>query len=200
MKKIFAAALLALMIQCVSVWPQEPERIREEVEVINVEVPVRVYYKKKPVKGLKKEDFKLLIDGKEREIHGFYQVRKQIKTSSTAPGSPRLFVLIFNVSSDNPELVNGLHDLFENVIRPGDRLIVLTNNIYLKEKTVEDPQKEMEKLKKIVTMETLKMKQVLVSLESNLRYMASSFKTATNQEGARVERDIEGAISRFIEE
>jgi hypothetical protein len=200
MKKIFAAAALALIILCFTALGQEPERIREEVEVINVEVPVRVYYKKKPIKGLKKEDFKLFIGGKEREIHGFYQVQKQIKTSSTTTGSPRLFVLVFNVSSDNPQLLNGLHDLFENVIRPGDRLIVLTNNIYIKEKTVADPQRELEKLKKIVKVETLKMKQVLISLESNMRYMASSFGTATSQEGTRVERDIEGPIARFIDD
>jgi hypothetical protein len=41
---------------------QEQEKIIEEVEVVNIEVPVRVFSKGAPVGGLKKSDFKLLVN------------------------------------------------------------------------------------------------------------------------------------------
>jgi len=70
------------------------EKIVEEVAVTNIEVPVRVFHEEKPVTGLKKENFKLLVNGREREINGFFEHRQTIVTSSP---SPRLFLLIFNI-------------------------------------------------------------------------------------------------------
>jgi hypothetical protein len=161
-------------------WPaftsaQETERVHEEIEVVNVEVPLRVFFKKKPVKGLQKSDFTLFIDGKEREINGFYEVRKKIENAPTK-GEPRLYVLIFNVLTHVEELEKGLDTLFGKIIRPGDRVMVLTNTMYLKDKALADPADYLEKLKKILHMEWLKMKQTISILEYNLRYLASSFK------------------------
>ncbi|MCK4942314.1 MAG: hypothetical protein KAS65_01995 [Candidatus Aminicenantes bacterium] len=44
---------------------EDQDMIREEVRVVNVEVPVRVVYKGKPVANLKRSDFKLYESGKE---------------------------------------------------------------------------------------------------------------------------------------
>ena len=46
-------------------YDQNQENIREEVQVINIEVPVRVYHKGEPVLNLTREDFKL-FEGKQR--------------------------------------------------------------------------------------------------------------------------------------
>ncbi len=55
--------------------------MREDIVVLNVEVPVRVMYKGKLVDNLKKSDFRLFENGKEQEINGFYLVRKKNEKS-----------------------------------------------------------------------------------------------------------------------
>jgi hypothetical protein len=176
---------------------QEHERIREEVEVVNIEVPVRVFYKKKPVKGLKKKDFKLFLDGKEWEINGFYEVRKKLKRESTGQ-APRLFVLVFNVSSPvGSDLERAMQVFFTQVIRPKDRLMVLTNNIFLNDHPVEDPGQEMKKLKKILDIESKRIQFKLLSLETSLRYIASNLKFEIKDSGRR---DPGNSIRRFIDD
>ena len=212
MNKAIVLIIMGVMIQFTMVkgqgQEQETGRIREEIEVVNIEVPVRVYAKKKPVKGLQKSDFKLFVDKKEYAINGFYEVRKKIDTPE-GQREPRLYVLIFNVLSEADEMGKGLDTLFGNVIQPGDRVMTLTNNMYLKDKVIADPKDYLEKLKKILHMEWLKMKQALSSLEYNLRYLASSFKmsmkTPEQRTGGRgiafndPERQ-ELIVTRFIED
>ena len=204
MKRIFLTGLAAALI--LGFFPagaqekEEPRQVLEEIEVVNVEVPVRVFAKKNPVKGLKKEDFKLYIDGEEREIHGFFEVRKKISTPPEAH-MPRLFVLMFNVSSYGLDLEKGLHTFFEKVIRPGDRLMVMTNNVFLNERRVDDPKKEMEKIIKILDIETARMGQGIRSLEFNLRYLATSFQLdfQNTGKGGRSAAHDEAVIRRFID-
>jgi hypothetical protein len=176
---------------------QEHKRIREEVEVVNIEVPVRVFYKKKPVKGLKKNDFQLFLDGEEWQINGFYEVRKKLKRQS--PGeAPRLFVLVFNVSSPvGSDLERAMQVFFTQVIRPEDRLMVLTNNIFLKDHPVEDTGQELKKLKKILDIESKNIQFKLMSLETSLRYIASNLKFELQNSGRR---DPGSSIRRFIDD
>jgi len=175
---------------------QEHKRIREEVEVVNVEVPVRVFYKNKPVKGLNKKDFQLFLDGEEWEINGFYEVRKKLKSPS-AHQVPRLFVLVFNVSSPvGSDLERAMQVFFTQVIRPKDRLMVLTNNIFLRDHQVEDPGQEMKKLQKILDMESKKIQFRLMSLETSLRYIASNLRYEIEDKSRQREPDI--AVRRFV--
>ncbi len=112
----------------------EEEPIRERVETINVEVPVRVYSAGNPVTDLKKEDFLLYEDGKVQAINGFLLSRKKIvsspgtaaKTQQTLPS--RYFVLAFRVHDFNASLREGLAHLFDEVLRPDDQLLVFINN------------------------------------------------------------------------
>lgn len=213
MKKTIIVTITIVMLQWfVTVGAQEAEqdteRIREEIEVVNIEVPVRVYSKKKPVKGLQKSDFKLFVNKKKQAINGFYEVRKKIETPE-GKREPRLYVLIFNVLSHAGELGEGLDTLFGTVIQPGDRVMALTNNMYLKDKVIADPKDYRDKLEQILHMEWLKMKQALSSLEYNLRYLASSFKMSMKTPEQRVggrgivfsdpERQ-ELIVTRFIED
>ncbi|NIM14078.1 MAG: hypothetical protein GTO45_18705 [Candidatus Aminicenantes bacterium] len=179
---------------------QEHEKIIEKVEVINIETPVRVFYKNKSVKDLKKSDFKLFIDGEEREINGFYQVRKKLDRlpSPYADQPPRLFVLIFNISSTSSDLQKGMETFFKQVIRPNDRIMVLTNNVFLNERVVEDPQKEREKIVKIVDMETRRIWHKLIFIESNLKYIASTLKNEV--ENPFSPASLERAIRQFLQD
>jgi hypothetical protein len=115
---------------------QEQERIVEKITVTNVEVPVRVLYKGKPVTDLTKDDFVLYENRKKLEINGFFVKRKMIKitpsrtveTAGTPRPLPRTFVLVFNVTDFNDEFKKALDHLFDTVLVPTDQLMVFAND------------------------------------------------------------------------
>jgi len=113
---------------------QEKE-IREDMTVTNVEVPVRVFLKGKPVKGLKQSDFALFERGKKQEINGFYEVSRVIERESVQLASereenyqPRYFVLVFRITSVPGDLEKSVAYLFKDVLRTQDQLLVFMNN------------------------------------------------------------------------
>ncbi|MCP4215209.1 MAG: hypothetical protein GY765_11155, partial [bacterium] len=130
---IMATALFVTLPTC----GQEENPI-EEVNVVNVRIPVRVYRNKLPVSGLKKEDFAVFVNGKKTVINGFFEVKKKLgkplgnteESREHAP-PPRLFVLIFNVSDYHIKLEKHIDTVFRDIFRPGDRYMVMTNNYFL---------------------------------------------------------------------
>jgi hypothetical protein len=123
---------------------KEHEPIVEEVTVTNVEVPVRVLYKGKPVADLTKEDFTIYENKKKMEINGFFLKRKKVKFTETTevirerkPLKPRTFVLVFSITDFNEHLVKAVDHLFENILKPNDRVMLLAND-----KTLEHPNLE----------------------------------------------------------
>jgi hypothetical protein len=119
---------------------QEHEPIKEEVIIINVEVPVRVLYKGRPVTNLTKEDFSIYENREKMEINGFFLKRKKIKISTSSgttkptgqevslPLLPRMFVLAFNVTQYNKYFQEAVDHLFDKILRPTDHVIVFANN------------------------------------------------------------------------
>jgi hypothetical protein len=110
---------------------QEQQRILEEVEVVNVLVPVRVFHKGEPVDGLRKEDFQLYEDGKLQQINTFQVFSRKIKSDTKI--SPlekekksRFFVLIFNVFDYNPDVALGIDSFFNTVYRETDKVVIIT--------------------------------------------------------------------------
>ncbi len=128
--------------------PPQQEGIHDfaEVEVTNVPLRVRVYHRHKSVSGLQKEDFKIFEEGKERPINAFFVRKKKLELNSPhidtvadpTPHRPRLFLLIFNVDAFHVCLIRNINDLFNNLLRPGDRLIAITNNLVLQEHIIYD--------------------------------------------------------------
>jgi hypothetical protein len=123
---------------------REHEPIVEEVTVTNVEVPVRVLYKGEPVIDLTKDDFTLYENKKKMKINGFFLKRKKVKVTGTTevireskPLKPRTFVLVFSITDFNEHLVKAVDHLFENILKPNDRLLLLAND-----KTLEHPNLE----------------------------------------------------------
>lgn len=108
----------------------------ESVQVVNVEVPVRVFHKGSAVDGLTRENFQVFEDGKPQEINGFYIRRKKLATSGTPAGATeqkinmrsRYFVLVFKIIDYNEPLRKGLKYLFENVFRESDQCLVFIND------------------------------------------------------------------------
>lgn len=130
--KISIAIMLCLMVPA-NLFSQEEEiSIRESVQVVNVEVPVRVYYDGKPVDHLTREDFEIFADGKRQEIHGFFVKRKKIKLpaikqAEKAFRKSRYFVLVFSVREINDRLVKGLHYILDEVLHANDRLMIMVS-------------------------------------------------------------------------
>ena len=130
---LYIAVLLSIVFSTGLV-PQEKE-IREDMVVINVEVPVRVMHNGKHVDNLKKSDFRLFENGKELSINGFHILRKKISSQSIELDSerkqfyePRLFSLVFSLVQYNRDLEDGLIHIFDKVLKKSDKLLILINN------------------------------------------------------------------------
>ena len=113
---------------------QQNESVKEKIDVVNVEVPVRVKYKGKPVGNLTRADFSIYEGKKRQEINGFFVKRKKIGSLSLRPESDqeqispkRYFVLIFRTTKYNEDFKKGLDYLFNNIIRDTDQLMVIAN-------------------------------------------------------------------------
>lgn len=153
---------------------QSHEKIVEEVDVTNVEVAVRVFLKREPVPGLKKEDFKLFVNGKEKEIHGFYENQKKL---DAAANSPRIFLLIVNICDYHLDIKNALDTLFDKIIKPNDHIILITNNFFIEDRHIPNPREEKEKLKGILQIEVGKIERKLRILEQRLKSLMRLFKS-----------------------
>jgi VWFA-related protein len=123
---------------------QEPAQNKQEIElkpiiekvtVTNIEVPVRVLYKNKPVTDLAKDDFIIYEDNKRMEINGFFLKRKKLKgtvssevTLEEAPPPPRTFVLVFSITDFNEHIKKAVEHLYKNIFRSNDRLLIFAND------------------------------------------------------------------------
>ena len=114
---------------------ENEEVLKETVRVVNVEVPVRVYYQGKPVDNLTKESFKLFEGRKRQDIHGFILKRKKIRVQETELNAEqikipkgRYFVLVFRITHYNDYLKRGLDYVFDTILKESDQLLVFAND------------------------------------------------------------------------
>jgi hypothetical protein len=160
MKRLFFFNFCGLVIfSWIVQWPallarpyQEHKPIKEEVAVTNIEVPVRVMYKGKPVGDLTEEDFTIYENKKQVAINGFFVKRRKIKIDrssrttkpvaekiSLPPPHPRMFILAFNVTSYNTYFQKAMDHLFDKLLLPMDHLIIFANNTVRQYPRLENP-------------------------------------------------------------
>jgi hypothetical protein len=127
---------------------REQERIVEKVTVTNVEVPVRVLYKGKPVTHLTKEDFEIYENKKKMKIHGFFIKRKKINAAESTENKElekeipsRTFVLVFSITDFNDNVRAAVDYFFKNVLKKNDRLLIFANARTSKYVNLEDKEK-----------------------------------------------------------
>jgi hypothetical protein len=136
-----------LFIGCMFIWARNDDQdrddryyhVKENVEVVNIEMIVRVQRNGQPVSGLQKGDFILKENGRPVEINGFREVRRRISTppanEEKAPaafqGAPgRLFVICFWLWGREAAYAETLDHFFRDIFRPGDYVILAhTRNI-----------------------------------------------------------------------
>lgn len=127
-----------LLLLNVHLWSQDDQEtpvIKERVEVVNVEIPVRVFEKGEVVDTLVSGDFQLFENGLEQKINGFFIKRKKMAVQQVDIKArqqqiqlkPRLFVLVFQVTSYNEAIKKGVELLFRDIIRDQDRVLVFVN-------------------------------------------------------------------------
>ncbi len=162
--------------------PQEP--IIENITVTNTQFPVRVFLEGRPVGGLSKKDFTLFVDDKETPINGFYETKKKLnslqdrsmgKKGPVEAAPPRLFIVIFNISDYNLNLEQDIDMLFQEILRLDDRFIVISNNYFLPETTLKDPELEKRIVVETLRKEADKLRMSILEVESELKVQANNF-------------------------
>lgn len=133
---ISLVTMLIFLFLCTSLSSQDKQEekdIKEYVNVVNVEMVLRIMKDGQAQGGFKKEDFRLLENGKECRINGFFETRRTM----TLPDLPeedqapryrpgRLFLLLFWFNPGGGPIHDKLDYFFNKVYQPGDRVILST--------------------------------------------------------------------------
>lgn len=107
------------------------QQISEETLVINVEIPVRVFKGNMFVDDLTINDFEIYENGRLQKIEAVYLVKKtSIERSEEkkrfAPQTSRNFFLMFEINEYFPKVGDAVEYFINNVVFPGDYLMVVT--------------------------------------------------------------------------
>ncbi len=155
MKKIVNGAIfITIFFWFIGFVMGQQEIEREYVQVLNIEMLVRVMKDGRPLAGLKKEEFSLFENGRKQDINGFIEVHRSITPTETkaeakieekkeSPG--RLFLLFFWINEPSVKVDEVLDYFFKDIYREGDRVILAdqrrsieVNNALEKEARIND--------------------------------------------------------------
>ena len=140
------------------------QQAAEQAVVINIEVPVRVFQDGNFVENLTMEDFEILEEGVPQRIEAVYLVKQRTVERSEEkkrfiPSTNRIFFLFFEISEYTSEIGNAIDYFYENVLIPGDDLIIVTpmNTYRLRDRVLELQSKTelSRQLKEILRKEAL---------------------------------------------
>lgn len=160
MKRLFL--LSALLILSLALFPQEI--FIEQSLVVNIEVPVRVFKGGEFIDTLSLDDFEVFEDGVLQKIEAVYLVKKRSIEKSEekkrfSPATSRNFFLNFEVSDYSPKMGEALEHFVNNVVVPGDDLIVISpmTTYRLKDRALEVKSKQeiVKELKALVRKDAL---------------------------------------------
>ncbi len=128
---VFAIGLAATLLGSAAVPAQETRPLQQEVRVVNIEVPVRVFDGAAFVKTLTLDDFEVRENGVLQKPEAVYLVRKSAverkeERTTFAPQTKRNLFLFFQVHSYQPRIGEAINFFAQNVLRPDDGLTVVT--------------------------------------------------------------------------
>ncbi|MCX6556295.1 MAG: hypothetical protein NTW95_02525 [Candidatus Aminicenantes bacterium] len=118
-KKSLVFMQLIVMSLTFPVFAQQ-EQQKEYVQVVNVELILRVLKDGAPVGGLKKSDFTLTEDGEPCEINGFFENHRSIARAGESKKQlqqPRLYLLFFWVGNPAADVEGVLDKFFSTIYR-----------------------------------------------------------------------------------
>ncbi len=107
------------------------QTIQHETGTINIEVPVRVFKGETFIDNLSIDDFEVYENGRLQTLEAVYLVKKtnierKEENKSFAPETSRHFYLFFEMSEYDPKILGALEYFVEQVLIPGDELVVVT--------------------------------------------------------------------------
>lgn len=183
---------------------QDP--IKEYIQVTNVEMMMRVIKDGVTMGGFEKKDFRLLEDGVERPINGFFELRKRMKPQipegkkvQEMPG--RLFLLFFWASQPQTEITRHLDAFFQSVYQPRDRVILASNTHQFDIQSPEQVQPAQTEFLLKIREEMTKLHMQWDTLHRNLayeiEYMLSHIRL--NKDGGEVQGYLNGFTGKYAE-
>lgn len=124
--------VMSIFVIGLAIFAQE---LQHEAISVNIEVPVRVFKGDTFVDTLTIDDFEVREDGVLQKIEAVYLIKgtniereetPEEEQQRSVPVTSRNFVLMFEINDYLPEVDEAIGYFFENVIAPGDTLIVST--------------------------------------------------------------------------
>jgi hypothetical protein len=108
-----------------------PGQVINEVNVINVEVPVRVFKGDAFIETLALNDFEVLEDGIAQKIEAVYLIKKSVlerkeELKRFGPDLSRHFYLFFVLYEYTPQVRDAATYFINNVVKAGDDLTIVT--------------------------------------------------------------------------
>jgi VWFA-related protein len=185
MGKMKKAAFVLFLGLSLPVFSQES--FVEQSLVINVEVPVRVFQGKTFVANLTIDDFEILEDGVPQKIEACYLINKSAiqrreEIKRYIPQTTRNFYLFFEITDYDPKISNAVKYFCQNILIPGDNLMVITplKSYRLKDQALQAKSKEAiaEELKGLVRKDCLAGNSEFRSAVSDLTGLAKSLSEA----------------------
>lgn len=168
----------------------------KQTDVINVEVPVRVFKDGKFVDNISIDDFEIFEEGIRQKIEAVYLIKKKTvekreEKKRFSPETKRNFILLFEVSEYFAKLGEAVNYFAHNVIMPGDNLIIITpvKAYMLKENTFEIKTREeiAKRLKGILRRDVVSGNSEYRNTISDLTALARSLSAKFESGGAVVE-------------
>ncbi|MCU0237606.1 MAG: hypothetical protein MUC72_11055 [Acidobacteria bacterium] len=154
-KTVAGAAVFAILVLFNGLFFAQQEIEREYVQVLNIEMLVRVMKDGRPLAGLKKGDFTLLENGRKQDINGFVEVHRSIAPAAAKekplaeqkqpPG--RLFLLFFWISESSLRADEALDYFFKDIYRENDRVILADQRRFLEIKNAAEKEKTVAEFK-----------------------------------------------------
>lgn len=145
--------------------PQPQQILKEVSQVINIEVPVRVFKGGVFVDSLTINDFEVLEDGIKQKVEAVYLIKKDTiergedKQKKFSPETERTFFLFFELTEYDPRISDSLDYFVNNVLLPGDNLIAVSplKTYRLKDRGIEIKTKQeiAEELRSIIRKDTV---------------------------------------------
>ena len=193
-----------LLVEAISGGEFQEKEILEKLNVTNVGITVRVFHKRKPVKDLQIRDFRLQVNGKVTPISYFEEHVQTIspeKSRNVAQEfgtDQRVFVFIFNISDHRIELEKALDILFDRIVQPGDRYILISNSFTLNDRLIQEPLQEKEKIKHILAVESAKARARISGMQMAIRTIYQDYiSLKSEKEAADLAR--ENFITNYID-
>jgi len=133
------------------------KKVKEYMEISNVEFILRAFKNGKPVAGLKSSDLQLFENGKKIKITSLTEYRKKIGLTPT-PGETnsqivilqkkkrRLFIFFFFIYEDDIKYREALNYFFSNVYKNGDTVLFIAGYSFFQINTETDIEPVLKKL------------------------------------------------------